>query len=87
MLFALSIIYGEIRRITGSVWPAVILHCITNAVQHPLDAEYLTIKPCMEYLVSFNGLFMTVIAFLFGIMLYKQGTRSFGSSKKVHTSV
>lgn len=73
LLFTLSIIYGEIRKATGSVWPAVLLHCITNSVQHPLDAEYLSIRPGMEFIVSFNGLFMTAVALGIGLFITIHG--------------
>ena len=67
LMFAYSILYNEIRATTGSFWPAVLIHAIANSIQHPLAAEYLTITPGMEYLVSFNGLFITVFAALLGV--------------------
>jgi membrane protease YdiL (CAAX protease family) len=69
MMFAYSILYYEIRLITGSIWPAVLLHALTNAIQHPLDAEFMTITTGQEYLVSFSGLFMMVLVGLLGIAL------------------
>jgi membrane protease YdiL (CAAX protease family) len=69
MFFAYSILYNEARLITGSVWPVVLFHSFVNAIQHPLSAEYLKIIPGQEYLVSFNGLFMTAFAALLGITL------------------
>ncbi len=69
LLFAVTILYNEIRLITGSVWPAVLMHAIANSIQHPLDAEYLTIVPGMEYLVSFNGFFIIAFIGLLGITL------------------
>ena len=68
-LFALSILFYEIRIITGSVWPAVLLHCLMNSIQHPLDAEYLTIVAGKEYLVSFTGLFIIAFTGLLGVAL------------------
>ena len=68
-LFAFAILYNEIRIITGSVWPAVLMHCITNAFGHPLVADFLTIAPGKDYLVSASGLFMIVLAGLLGIAL------------------
>lgn len=70
MFFAYSILYNEVRLITGSVWPVVLFHSFVNAIQHPLAAEYLQIVPGREYLVSFNGLFMTAFAAILGIALH-----------------
>jgi membrane protease YdiL (CAAX protease family) len=69
MFFAYSILYNELRLITGSVWSAVLFHSFVNAIQHPLAAEYLKIVPGQEYLVSFSGLFMITFAGLLGITL------------------
>lgn len=69
MFFAYTILYNEIRLMTGSVWSAVLFHSFVNAIQHPLSAEYLQIVPGQEYLVSFSGLFMIAFAALLGIAL------------------
>jgi membrane protease YdiL (CAAX protease family) len=60
-MFAFSILYNEIRMVTGSVWPAVLMHCLTNAVGHPLFAEFVKVAPGTEYLISSSGLFMIVL--------------------------
>lgn len=67
--FAYSILWNEIRIVTGSVWPTVFIHCLTNAIQHPLAADFLKIVPGMEYLVSFNGLFIIAFAGLLGVAI------------------
>jgi membrane protease YdiL (CAAX protease family) len=67
--FAYSILWNEIRTITGSVWPVVLLHSLTNAIQHPLAADYLIIRSGLEYLFSFNGLFIIALTGLMGIAL------------------
>lgn len=66
-MFAFALLYNEIRLITGSVWPAVLMHCITNSFGHPLAADFLTIAPGKDYLVSATGLFMIAFAGLLGI--------------------
>ena len=48
---ALSIVYGEIRLLTGSVWPAVLLHSVTFAAPLFLPG-YITVAPSAEILVS-----------------------------------
>lgn len=69
--FAYSILWNEIRTITGSVWPVVLLHSLTNAIQHPLAADYLKITPGMEPLFAFNGLFIIVLTGLVGIIIQR----------------
>lgn len=69
LMFAYSILWNESRLVTGSVWPAVLMHCLLNAIQHPLDADYLTLTPGVEYLVSFNGFVSIVLAALLGLAL------------------
>ena len=68
--FAYSILWNEIRTITGSIWPVVLLHCLTNAIQHPLAADFLKITPGMEPIFSFNGLFIIVLTGLLGTAIY-----------------
>ncbi|MGG1553934.1 CPBP family glutamic-type intramembrane protease [Paenibacillus ferrarius] len=46
---AMAIVYGEIRLRTGSVWPAVIMHTVGNALINPLIAEeYLAIETKLQ---------------------------------------
>ena len=81
MFFAYSILYNEIRLITGSVWSAVLFHSFVNAIQHPLAAEYLKIVPGQEYLVSFSGLFMIAFVGLLGIALNRWRVKNAGLPK------
>lgn len=85
MFFAYSILYNEIRLITGSVWSVVLFHSFVNAIQHPLAAEYLKIVPGQEYLVSFSGLFMIAFAGILGIALNRWRMRNAGLSKSLTT--
>ncbi|MRR29415.1 CPBP family intramembrane metalloprotease [bacterium] len=68
--FAYSILWNEIRMITGSVWPVVLLHGLTNAIQHPLAADFIKLAPSMEPIFSFNGIFMSALTGLLGIAIY-----------------
>lgn len=74
-MFAFAIMYNEIRIITGSVWPAVIMHCVMNSFGHPLAADYVGIVPGYEYLVSSTGVFMIVFVGLLGIILNRYRMR------------
>jgi membrane protease YdiL (CAAX protease family) len=74
--FALSILFGEIRWITGTFWPAVLMHAVGNSFGHPMSADYVTIAAGKEYLGNIgNGLFMIVLAGLFGAAIHWQRSR------------
>lgn len=50
---AMAIVYGEIRLRTGSVWPAVLMHTVGNALMNPLIAgEYLAVKEKLQALAT-----------------------------------
>ena len=80
-MFAYSILYYELRLLTGTVWTCVLLHALTNAIQHPLAAEYVIIMPGMENLVSYNGFFMIALAGLLGIALNRWRMRKIGHAE------
>jgi len=66
--FAFSIIFGELRNLTGTFWSAVLIHAVGNAFGHPLAAEYIRYAAGMEFLASIsNGLILVVLAGLLGI--------------------
>ncbi|MBZ0304114.1 MAG: CPBP family intramembrane metalloprotease [Anaerolineae bacterium] len=68
--FAFSLVFGEIRSITGTFWPAVLMHAIGNAFGHPLAAEYVTVVEGKEYLGSVgNGLFLLAFMILLSIAI------------------
>lgn len=52
-LIAASIVYGEIRLLTSSVWPAVLLHTIGNAFVDALIVQgFVQLVPGTDLLVS-----------------------------------
>lgn len=68
--FAFSIIFGELRSLTGSFWAAVLIHAVGNAFGHPLAAEYVQTVAGMEYLASIsNGLIFIAPACLLGVAI------------------
>lgn len=70
LLFVLSIVYGKIRHITGTFWPVVLMHAASNAIGHPLAAEYMTIPAGKEFLASVStGLIAIVLFGLLGVAL------------------
>lgn len=78
--FAFSIFYNEIRIITGTFWPAVLMHAISNSFGHPLAAEYVTFAPGKAYLgsIGFDGFFMMAFFIILGIALNRWRTRKTG---------
>ncbi len=77
---ALSIVYGEIRAITGTFWPAVLMHAAGNAVGHPLAADSLHISRGSEYLGSISTSIIATTCFaLIGIGLHQWRSRQSAS--------
>lgn len=75
-LFSLSVLYGEIRIITGSIWPVVLMHGVMNSIGHPLTATYLTVEPGKHIIGSLgDGIVTIVITLILGIILYRYRTR------------
>lgn len=70
-----AIVYGEIRLITKSIWPLMLLHTVGNALTLTLILEnFITIKEGSYFIfgLGLDGLIM-FSAFLFlGIFLYKK---------------
>jgi membrane protease YdiL (CAAX protease family) len=58
---AFSILYAELRVVTGSVWPAVLLHGVSNAFGHPLAANYLRSETAWLTSIGFDGLGMMIL--------------------------
>jgi len=68
--FALSLPLGEIRNITGTFWPAVLMHTSANSFGHTLSAEYVTVAAGMDYLGSIStGLFFIALVLLLGVTI------------------
>ena len=69
-MFAFAIVYGEIRSITATFWPAVLMHSVGNSFGHPLVADYVTVAAGKEYLGSVStGLFVIVFMVLLGVAI------------------
>jgi uncharacterized protein len=69
-MFVSAIVFGEIRKLTGTFWPAVVLHAVGNAFGHPLAAEFIKIAPGKEYLGSVgNSLFFIALMLILGVAI------------------
>jgi len=67
LCFAFSILFGEIRVITGTFWPAALMHGVANSFGHPLAAEYVSSTSGTEIIGSIStGLILIVFVGLLG---------------------
>jgi len=67
LCFAFSMLFGEIRVITGTFWPAVLMHGVANSFGHPLAAEYVSSATGTDYIGSIStGLILIVFVGLLG---------------------
>jgi membrane protease YdiL (CAAX protease family) len=73
-LITASVAYGEIRLLTGSVWPAVLMHAVGNAFTTALIQEdYIKMESNLEWLVTPGpeGVLSIVFIGLVGLQLYR----------------
>lgn len=75
--FAFSIVYGEIRMITATFWPAVLMHWVGNTIANLLLAGFVLFSAGKEYLGSFgvDGLFMIAFFGLLGVAIHRWRSR------------
>lgn len=72
---AAGIIFGEIRLITGSTWPALIMHTVNNAViTVVLTGGFFQVARQTEFLFTpgMEGILGIVLITLAGLWLYRQ---------------
>jgi len=75
-LMVVSIAYGEIRLLTNSVWPLVIMHTIGNALIDPLIAQGLVHITTGSFLAPLYQSILTPVFFLAaGIWLHQRRVR------------
>ena len=81
--FAFSIVYGEIRIITATFWPAVFMHWVGNTIANPLVAGFVSFSEGREYLgsVGVDGLFMIVFFALLGVVINRWRSRESAAMK------
>jgi len=82
---AASIVYGEIRILTNSVWPAVLMHTVGGAfVGVLLLKELIKMKDGMEFLFSpaIEGVLSIVLFTLIGIGLYLLRRKRMAATQK-----
>ena len=70
ILFSWSILFTEIYRITRTIWPCVLLHAASNAIQYTMLENYLVIDTKIDYIVSPTGSIMAcAIVIILGLMI------------------
>ena len=70
-LFPTSLVFGELRLKTGSIWPAYLAHNITNAISAQLVIEgFVKFSPNAELIFSPNLDGILMIALFWGIGLW-----------------
>lgn len=71
VMIAWAIVYGEIRLLTGSIWPAVLMHTVEDAFLNQLFTErHISIVPGTDWLVSpVNGLVSIALFIALGVGL------------------
>ncbi len=77
-IIASSIIFGEIRLATGSVWPAWLLHNVNNAViTAVITGGFLTVKPAAEFWFtpSMDGILSIILIVIVGMAAYRRRTK------------
>ncbi len=75
--FAFSIVYGGIRILTATFWPAVLMHWVGNSIANPLVAGFVSFSAGKEYLgsVGVDGLFMIAFFGLLGVVINRWRSR------------
>lgn len=71
VMIAWAIVYGEIRLLTGSIWPAVLMHMVEDAFLNQLfTKKHISIVPGTDWLVSpVNGLIGIILFVAVGVGL------------------
>jgi len=81
-LMTSSIAFDEIRFITGSTWPAVLMHTVSNVVITTLlIGNYVKTSPVGEvwFTPGMHGILSIIVITLVGIGFYLWRTRKMGS--------
>lgn len=89
VLISWAIVYGEIRLLTNSFWPAVLMHMVEDAFLIQLFiGNHIRIMPGTDWLISpMNGLFMCLffIALGVGLRQVRRRNMSLASNRGVRT--
>jgi len=72
-IIAYSFVFGEIRLLTNSIWPIVLMHMVEDALINPLLIEnFIEIKPGMDFFFSPGVSILVIIFFVTsGVVLHR----------------
>lgn len=80
ILFSWSILFAELYRMTRSIWPCVLLHATSNAIQYTMLESYLVINPDREYILSPTGSILAcTIVIVLGLLLRGYRIKRYGN--------
>jgi uncharacterized protein len=81
-IVAASFVFGYLRILTGSVWPASLAHSVHNAAWGTLAALTATSYPVVvnEYLAGDNGILILAATAVVAVWLGRKVSRKLGSS-------
>jgi hypothetical protein len=84
ILISWAIMYGEIRLLTNSFWPAVLMHMIEDAFLIQLfTGNHIQIVPGTDWLISpMNGLLMSLFSIAVGVGLRQIRKRKMSVASK-----
>lgn len=89
MMIAWAFVYGEIRLATNSIWPAVLMHTVEDALLFTLVIDgYIQILPGTDWLISpMNGLISATFFLAIGVGLHQLRKRKSQSLHDVSLAV
>lgn len=72
-IISYALVYGEVRLLTNSIWPVLLMHAIEDALVNPLLVEgFVKVKPEAEFFFSPGVSVLVIILFAtVGIFLHK----------------
>jgi hypothetical protein len=84
IMISWSFVYGEIRLLTNSFWPAVLMHAVEDAFIGVIIAEnYIRMMPGTDWLISpMNGLLMSLFFIVIGVWLHQYRKRKMSVASK-----
>ena len=82
-IVALACVYGELRMLTGSIWPSVLLHTLCNALGNPLAQALVQVAPKVSPWLSPGPESLASIALnlLLAVALYRLRVGAFHDAK------
>ena len=84
IMISWSFVYGEIRLLTNSFWPAVLMHAVEDAfIGVVIAGSFILMRPGTDWLISpMNGLIMSVFFIVIGIGLNQYRKRKVSVASK-----